>query len=224
MTDIIFHVKKRDLAQKPKHIRKQGFVPANVYGGVESVALQIDKKVLFREMKNAGDAPLVYLSIDGQKKKIPVLIDEVEYTALSSEPIHVTFRQVDLKEAVTTEVSIEFVGEIDITDAMMVVVKDFVEVSALPTDLPDKFELDVSGLESIGDTLTTADLKYDESIMTLVEVEDEPITLVVVQDATQPEEEVEEPESDGEGEDGASEEVTTEESGGDQGGDDQSSD
>jgi hypothetical protein len=77
---------------------------------------------------------------------------------------------------------------------VLVVVKDEIEVEALPADLPEKFEIDVSLLTEVGQMVTYADLKYDRSKVTLVlgeEGEEEPVVLVQEQREEEPEEEPE---------------------------------
>jgi hypothetical protein len=77
---------------------------------------------------------------------------------------------------------------------MVLTVVDALEVSALPTDLPDKFEVDISALKDFGDTITIGDLKYDrekvEIQMTGEVNEESPVVLLQeVKEEVEPEEE-----------------------------------
>lgn len=192
MEKVIFSVEKR-AAMKPRQLRVSGKLPANMYqSGKESVALQCGAQAFTKLYDQVGDTGLVYLSLAGEKE-LPVLIDEVQYN-YEGRVIHVVFRKVNLKEKIKAEIPVELVGEFAVDGAVLVLVKDSVEVEALPTDLPEKFEIDQSKLTEIGQVITLADLHFDQSKVELVLAEGEmpeSVTLVSVQE--QREEEVEEP-------------------------------
>lgn len=194
MSNTTLTLATRDTAIKPKKLRRAGLVPGNIYGGEHSIPVQIDKKVFAREISDLGESTLLYIQLDASSKKIPVLIDEVLTETLSPDPVHVTFRQVDLTETVEAEIEIELEGEVDIHDAILIQLKNSIEVRALPTDLPEKFILNVTTLQAVGDSLTTKDLQYDQSKIELTEIsEDEPeITLVQIQGVQEEVVEVEE--------------------------------
>jgi len=135
---------------------------------------------------------LLYLTVDVNKKQLPVLIEDLQIDPITEEILHVTFRQVSLTEKVEAEVPIIFIGEVAVKDGVLVTVKDSVEVEALPTDLPEHFEVDLSILSEIGQSITLADLVIDASKVELVLAEDqaaEDVTIVVLQ-GQQVEEEV----------------------------------
>ena len=190
---ITFNAAKRG-ESKAKKLRREGIVPANVYRpGEDSIALQFKELSFVKLYKEVGDSSLVYLNVDGLKSAIPVLIDEVSYDYMGKNIEHVVFRGVNLKEKVKANVAVELIGEFIVDDAVIVLVKDEVEVEALPADLPEKFEIDQSRFTKAGDALTLADLDFDKSKVELVLGEDEDpaeVTIVAVQE--QREEEVEE--------------------------------
>jgi len=91
--------------------------------------------------------------------------------------------EINLKEKITAEVQIELVGENDVTGAVLVLTRDSIEVEALPTDLPEKFEIDATQFTEIGQTLTLADLKYDKDKVTLaVEAEELAKPIAILQE------------------------------------------
>ena len=192
MTKIKFSIDKRS-DKKNKQIRRDGRIPANVYqAGEESIALEVNTLKFEKLYNEAGDTSLVYLTVEGIKNALPVMIDEVQYDHMG-QPIHVVFRKVKLTEKISTNVPVELVGEFDVDNAVLVLVKDEVEVEALPTDFPENFTIDQSKFTQIGDSITLADLEYDKEKVTLVLGEDEnpeEITIVSVQE--QREEEPEE--------------------------------
>ena len=192
MTKIKFSIDKRS-DKKNKQIRREGRIPANVYqAGEESIVLEVDTLKFEKLYNEAGDTSLVYLTVEGIKNALPVMIDEVQYDHMG-EPIHVVFRKVKLTEKISTNVPVELVGEFDVENAVLVLVKDEVEVEALPTDFPENFTIDQSKFTQVGDSITLADLEYDKEKVTLVLGEDEnPEEVTVVSVQEQREEEPEE--------------------------------
>jgi large subunit ribosomal protein L25 len=199
MTQTQFSVQDRE-QKKPKILRREGLIPANVYGEGKSKAVQMGYQDFFKLYEDAGETSLIYLSIDGEKKKRPVLIEDVQVDPLSGKIIHVAFQQVSLKEKITAEIPVEIEGEFNVPGGVLVVVKDLVEVEALPTDLPENFVFSAEELTEIGQTIAYKDLEIDKEKVTLIlgeEGEDEP--LVIVQE--QKEEVVEESAESEEGSD-----------------------
>ncbi|MBT4124112.1 MAG: 50S ribosomal protein L25 [Candidatus Pacebacteria bacterium] len=201
MTQTNFTVQTRG-DMKLKALRKSGVVPANIFGEGKSLAIQMEAQAFLNLYNEVGESGLIYMAVDGETKKRPVLIEEVQIDPISGKYIHASFHQVSLKEKVTTEIPVEIEGEFDVAEATLVIVKDSVEVEALPTDLPEKFVFSAESLTEIGQTITYKDLDFDPTKVTLIlgdSGEDEP--LVIVQG--QKEEVIEEPEEIVEGEEGA---------------------
>ncbi len=193
----IFHVKHRDLVgKKVGQLRQEGSLPANIYGlGLDSETVAVDYAGFTKLYESEGDTGLVYLVVEGSKKEIPVLIDQVDYHPVSNAATHVVFRRVNLLEKITAEVPVELVGENEVPDATVLMVRDALEVSALPADLPDNFEVDISGLKEFGDSITIGDLSYDKSKIEIVlegelDLESPLVILQEVKEEEEPEEEV----------------------------------
>ncbi|MBD3279395.1 MAG: 50S ribosomal protein L25 [Candidatus Pacebacteria bacterium] len=196
MSKIVFSVKTRDLKIPAKKLRAEHVLPANVFGaGESSQAVQVAASKFQKLYNQAGESGLIYLKLTDAKKELPVLIDEIQFDPLTDEPIHVAFKQVSLKEKITTEVPVELVGEFELPEAVLVTVRDTIEVEALPTDLPEKFVIDVAQFAEIGQSVTLADLEFDRSKVSLVvgeEGEDAPVVLVQeVKEEEEPEPETE---------------------------------
>lgn len=163
--------KRTIFGRKVKTLRREGILPANIYGKkVKSLAVQTDLKSFLAAFKKTGETSVVELRVKGEKKSRPVLIDNVQFDPISDQPLHADFYQVDLKEKVTTEVPIELVGESPAAKekiGILIQLLTEVEVEALPTELPDKLELDISGLKEVNDVVTVADLKAPKEVKVL---------------------------------------------------------
>lgn len=153
------------LGRKVKQLRNQGFLPATIYGkGLESISIQVNLIEAEKIFEEAGESGLVELMVD-EKDKMPVLFRNPQYHPVEGNLIHIDCYKVNLKEKISTAVPLEFVGESQaVKDGnTLITVMDEVEVEALPTDLPESIEVDLTALENLESVITVADLKVDKS-------------------------------------------------------------
>lgn len=207
----ILEVEKRKLTgRKVKALRREGLLPANVYGKkIKSISVQAEAKEVEKVFDEVGETGLVDLKIKGEKEARPVLLHNPQFHPVDDDLLHLDFYQVDLTQKVTADVSIELSGEapaVEKGEGILVQLLSEVEVEALPTDLPEKFVVDVSKLEKLDDAITIADLKVDEKVK--VEAEKDQIIAKI----TEQEEEIVEEAPVAEGEEAAEGEAAAEES------------
>ncbi len=166
--------KRNVVGKKVKHLRKKGLLVANVFGkDKKSQALQLPIGDFRKVFKIAGGSTVIKLLIDGEKESRPVLVANTQYHPVSGDLLHVDFHQVDLKQKVTANVSIDFIGESPAksTGAILVKVNREVEIEALPNDMPKSITVDLSVLKEIGSMITAKDLKLSSNV-SLVSGED----------------------------------------------------
>lgn len=152
------------LGRKVKRLRREGVLPANIYGnGVESLAVQVKTDEFKKVFSQTGETGLVDLKVSGEGR--PVLIHNIQRDPVSGLPLHIDFLQVDLKEKVAATVPVELVGDSPAQKEGGIVVQQMheIEVEALPADLPEKIEVDVSGLLNINDAISVKDIKVDKA-------------------------------------------------------------
>jgi len=163
-------VEKRELTgRKVKNLRKDGFLPASVYGReIDSLSLKADLHEAKDIFDQVGETSLIDLNVKGEKKKRPVLLKNPQYDPITDNLLHLDFHQVDLSQEVTAEVPVELAGKSPAAESgegVLVQLVSELEVKALPTELPEKFVVDVSGLEKVDDTVTIGDLeKYSDKV------------------------------------------------------------
>lgn len=167
------------VGRKVKKLRQDGSIPANIYGKkVKSQSIQVLEKEFNTVHSKVGETGLVELMLD--KLVHPVLIHNVAYHPVTHATLHIDFFQVDLKEKVTTKVPLAFMGESPAVKdklGVLLTILSEVEIEALPTDLPEKLEVDINGLKAVGDTLKVSDLKVSDKVKIL---SDETLELVKV--------------------------------------------
>lgn len=162
---------RKILGKKVKKLRRNGNIPAHVFGkGVEGENVLLKLSEFLKTFHQAGETTLVDLKIGAEKIR-PVLIREVQYDPVKGSPIHVDFYQVNLSEKVKVPVPLVLVGEqpepVHLGEAIVLQTLNEVEVEALPTDLVEKIEVDITPLKAIDDAITIAQLNYDREKLTL---------------------------------------------------------
>lgn len=192
---VVFHVSTRQVkgTGNVSRLRSEGKLPGNVYGLSEkSIAIIADYRGVKKLYDTQGDTGLIYLQIDDEKKQLPVLIDEVAYTKIGENILHISFKRVSLSVKIEAEIPVVMTGETKIDGAIVSLVKDFVLIEALPTDLLENFEVDISVLKEVGQSITLEDLNFDKSKISLVLNEGESPSDVMLVNVQELKEEVEE--------------------------------
>ncbi|MBU0569835.1 50S ribosomal protein L25 [Patescibacteria group bacterium] len=192
MSNLILKVQSRKLlGRKVKKLRREGILPANVYGKkVKSRSVSVELSDFEKIFKQAGETSIVDLSLD--KEKLPVLIHNIQVDPVSDRPVHIDFLQVNLKEKVTSQIPVELVGESPAEKQGLGTVVQYIseiEVEALPADLLDKFEIDLSKLGKVDDTVLVRDIKVDKKKIS-IKKEDEEKMVVKIEELRKEEEEV----------------------------------
>lgn len=159
------------LGKRVKKLRREGILPANVYGrDLASVAVQVDTKTFSDLLKTVGETGLVDLEVEGKKR--PVLIKNVQADFRTHTPLHTDFFQVNLKEKVKTMVPLEFVGEAKAVEENIGVLNrpiSEVEVEALPADLPEHIAVHLEPLAEVNAQITVGDLSAPEGVTILTD-------------------------------------------------------
>lgn len=158
--------KRTQLGRKAKNLRKENILPANIYGkDIKSQAIQVTAADFDKVFSEAGETSIVEVMLDSKAR--PTLVHNIQRNPVSDEIVHIDFMQVDLKQKVTADIPVELVGESPAEkQGLGTLVQQLSEVSveALPTDLPDKFEVDVTGLSEVDSAILVSDLKVPAGV------------------------------------------------------------
>lgn len=165
--------KLRQPGRKNDQFRKQGFIPAILYGRkIKNLALLIKKQDFEKIYEEAGESTLIKLKIgddkdESSKKDRAVLIHEVAKDPVNDKAIHVDFQQVKMDEVIVVEVSLVFVGQsaaVESENGVLIKSIQAIEVEALPQDLPHEIEVDISSLKTFDDSIYVKDLKLSDKV------------------------------------------------------------
>ena len=165
-----------DGSRAARRLRRAGHIPGVVYGGGdEPLAFRVDGRVLRQALAHAG--AVLNLSVDGAPAT-PVVLKELARHPVSGATIHVDLLRVRLDQAIQATVVLELTGAESAPGAkeggVLEHVTREVTIEALPTDIPDTLQHDVSEME-IGDTLTLDAIKAPRGVTVL----DDPETVIV---------------------------------------------
>lgn len=162
--------KKREILGKAvKSLRREGIIPAVVYGGKDGTTpIELDRKAFAKLFKVAGETSLVKLFIDDKIKN--VLIHDVSRDTMTDEITHADFYEVRMDEKITANIPLIFIGDAPaVSDLGGTLVKSLqeLEVRALPADLPHQIEIDISQIRTFDDNILVGDIKLPEGVEVL---------------------------------------------------------
>jgi large subunit ribosomal protein L25 len=182
-------VTRSDRGKKNQSLRADGKTPAVVYGhGLETKSVSLDSKILEQVYTQAGSGKIITLKID-KEKATNVLIYDVQVDPRRGQLTHADLYVVRMDEKLTTDIPLHFVGDAPAVfrdGGVLLKALETVEVEALPADLPDSIEVDLSMLEDFESAIHISDLKVSSK----VEILDEADTVVAKVDAPRTEEEM----------------------------------
>jgi large subunit ribosomal protein L25 len=152
--------------KKVKNLRKQGLVPAVIYGpGLkETVQISVNEKIFSKFYQIHGHSTLLELASEG--KNYQVLIRDVQVDPVRRNPIHVDFFAPNLQKETTASVHLTLINVPDGPGIFNPVLSEL-NVSGLPREIPSRIEVDCSVLENEGDQIRVADLQIPAGITVL---------------------------------------------------------
>lgn len=155
-----------------RKLRADGLLPGVIYGpGIEPVALSVPRSELLRVLHAHGAHPLVTVKVEGDRDYL-ALVKELQIDAVRQLALHVDFHRVQEDKPVQTEVAVTIVGTAAgvKTGGILEVQLRNVSIEALPRDLPEELEFDVSKME-VGTTARVSELVAPPGVTILTDAE-----------------------------------------------------
>jgi large subunit ribosomal protein L25 len=165
-----------------RRLRKQGLIPGVIYGGGhEPKAIAIEERELRRALTGKGGLHAILdVTLDGGSAR-PSILKSYQQDPLKGTLTHVDLQEVRLDKPIQARVVVELLGDsVGVTEGGVLsqVVRE-ITVEALPLEIPEHLELDVSGM-AIGDTLRLADLPPFEGLKFLDDPEETVLATVTM--------------------------------------------
>lgn len=195
MDEIVITASRRTVVGKQvKTLRKEGLLPAVLYGRhIDTVPIEMDLREASKTLIGLSPSALINLEVEGDTHY--ALVREKQRDVLLGTLLHIDFQAVSLTEKVRANVAIDLIGEAPaVTEEGLILVTNVeqLDVEALPRELPDRIEVDVSNLLEIGDAIYVRDLDLPGEVEIFAEPDD--VIVVVSIPVAELEEEEEEEE------------------------------
>lgn len=166
------HTRKRSGSAALKRLRKEGLIPAIVYGKQqENINLRLDRKAVNEVLSHsASEQILVNLEIEDRKENRLALIQAVQHDPMTGHILHMDFHAVREDEVIHAHVPVELVGDAAGVKAggLLEFLLHSLDIECLPKDLPEKISVDVSGV-NIGEGLHIRDIKLPAGVRSTVD-------------------------------------------------------
>lgn len=166
-------LERKIFGKKLKKLRREGQIPGNIYGpDFKSLAVSLALKDFRKVYKTAHETGIVYLRL--AKQELPVLIKNVQTHPVSDSLLHVDFRKIDLKQKIQTQVPVKIVGEspaVEQKAGVLLTQVTEITVEALPENIPQEIEVDVSKLNEISEEIKISNLPKSEKYAVIEEVD-----------------------------------------------------
>lgn len=162
--------------QRPNVLRRQGWLPAVLYGPkIKQQVLQIDALSFDKVFRQAGESTLINLEVEpGTKKANPegvlVLVHDIQKDPVSDKVIHIDFYAPRLDKTMHVKVPLVFAGQsLAIEDLDGTLVKNIqeIEIEVLPQDLPHEIKVDIASLKTFEDKIFVKDLALPKGVRVL---------------------------------------------------------
>lgn len=147
--------------------RREGRVPAVIYGGKEEpVSIAIEERVLNKLLSSGGFFSTM-LAIDAGGKIENALPRDVQFHPVTDRAMHVDFLRLGKNATIAVEIPVHFINEEDSPGlkrgGVLNIVRHTVEVNAPATSIPDSIEIDVSSYD-IGDSIHISAVALPEGV------------------------------------------------------------
>jgi large subunit ribosomal protein L25 len=171
-TKLFISAREASNSRATRRLRRTGQVPGILYGGDgDALPFAVDERELRHALAARG--AVVELELDG--KATPAVLKDHQRHPVRGETLHVDFLRVRLDVAIHAVVALELVGGDEAPGTkeggVLEHVTREVNIEALPTDIPERLELDVSQMQ-VNDTLHLSEVTAPQGVTILDDVEE----------------------------------------------------
>jgi large subunit ribosomal protein L25 len=179
--------------KKVKRLRNAGMVPGVIYGSdVEAIPLKFEQREIEKVVNRAGSSSLIRVSVEGEDEPFMAIVRDVQRDIFKQFLTHVDLQALNMQETVQLPISVSLIGEAPGVEEMGgVLIQQIyeIEVECLPSDLIPSIDVDISGLEEIGDAIIVGDLDIPDTIEVFADPDDVVVQITFIEEETIEEEE-----------------------------------
>lgn len=161
-------VRERDErgSRNTRRLRAQGIIPGVLYGKGHARAIAVRERDLRAAVSGpSGLHAILDVVIEGQKTVHSSILADYQQDPIRGTISHIDLREIRLDQPIHASVVVQLVGESVGVKAggMLSLVARELNVEALPAEVPEHIEVDVSALE-VGDVLRLADMSAIDNV------------------------------------------------------------
>ena len=182
MVRVTAHKRQTTGKSAARRLRREGRLPAVIYGKGDSTALTIEADALVDIRRSAGgsNAVLDMNLLGDQEEQCHAILREVQINPVTREPLHVDFFRVDPNEPIRVTVNVETINELPdalkATNTTAALVLREVDVECLPGNIPESIHVDLAALTG-NQALHAGDLDLPEGVTLMTDAETAVVTL-----------------------------------------------
>src|SRR5690349_4286451 len=191
-TKLSLNARDPEGSRTARRLRRSGEVPGVIYGGDgEPSHFAVDARILRNTLAHSG--AILDVDLDGGSSA-PVLVKDVQRHPVRGDIMHVDFLRVNMNEAIQTTVVVDLVGAESapgvVEGGVLSQETREVTIEALPGDIPETIQHDVSGLE-MNATLTLGAITAPKGVTFVDDLEETVIASIMPPTAEPVEDEIE---------------------------------
>jgi len=162
MREIPISIERRPEVGKgfARRTRMAGRIPGVVYGPeIDPISVSVEERTFRASMKTATSSSILNLNLDGKETK--AVVRNLQRDPVTNRVIHVDFHAISMNRPINVAIPIQFTGSpigVKVDGGIMQITMRELEISCLPSNIPDHLELDVTEL-SIGDSIHVRDVE-----------------------------------------------------------------
>ena len=185
MIRVTAHIRQNTGKSAARQIRREGRLPAVIYGKGDSTALTIEAETLVEIRRSAGgiNAVLDMNLLGDRAEQCNAILREVQIDPVTREPLHVDFFRVDPNEAIRVTVNVETINELPdelkIANTTASLVLREVDIECLPGNIPESIRVDLAALTG-GHALHAGDLDLPDGVTLITDADTAVVTLQTV--------------------------------------------
>lgn len=182
MVRVTAHKRQHTGKSAARQIRREGRLPAIIYGKGDSTSLTIEADTLADIRRSAGgtNAVLDMNLLGDQEEQCHAILREIQIDPVTREPLHVDFFRVDPNEPIRVTVNVETINELPdefrIADTTASLVLRELDIECLPGNIPESIRVDLAALTD-SHAIHAGDLDLPDGVTLITDAETAVVTL-----------------------------------------------
>jgi large subunit ribosomal protein L25 len=169
MSNVVLQAKNRQKAgsAESRRIRRSGRIPAVIYGrSGKAVSIDLDAVEFVKGVKGISESTIVKVEVEG--KAYDAFVKDTQRNIIDGNILHIDFYEVESGVTLRAKVSLHLFGNpVGVREGgMLENPLHEIEIECLPKDLPERIEIDVSGLKA-NQSLHVRDIPLGEGVRLL---------------------------------------------------------